>query len=346
MLGLIKLVRVLGLRNIVRLIKAKRTGGELLVRGFFATPSIIALFNIGFFETLTKEKQVNIKSFADRENLNYDVLKPLCEYLYSLGYLNKSGQIYTLSSRGNILTDVLAGTFQIMDAYSPVFHNLEPLLKGELRYGVDIEKDAALSAQGSGQSGKLLMFPVTRALIRDHGFKKVLDIGCGDGTFLIDLCKSDKSIMGYGLDMSQKSIDLGRKNVRENGLDDRIELFTEDMFNIHLLEDQLKAIDAATIFFVLHEMFRDETDRVIGFLRMFKKMFPSASLIVCEAARLSPEQIRKRGGPLAEFQLSHDLTGQHTLSRDEWKSLFKQAGFNKVEETYLHVGSLVVYAIQ
>ncbi len=346
MLELLKIARVLGWRNLLKMRRAKRVGGDEFIRGFFATPTIIALLNVGFFDTLLKERRVNIQSFASEQGLNLDILKPLCEYLYEIKALDKEGMSYTFGPTGQMLAEMVRGSFYSAAAYSPVFFNLEPLLRGQSTYGEDIKRDTAMAAAGSGAVGKLFMFPIVQELLNRNGFTKVLDLGCGDAAFLVDLCKADPGVTGYGIDLSAEAIADGCRNATQENVQDRIHLVAEDMFKLDSVAEQFKSVQAATSFFVLHEFLRNGRGRVVEFFKTFREAFPGTSLIICESVRHTPEQIRKRLGPLAEFQLVHDLTGQNPITRDEWRSAFTEAGFTSVEEDYISFGRMVIFTVR
>ena len=85
--------------------------GEHFIRGSSATPTIIALLKVGLFEALVKEKVLNIESFASQNRLNLKVLTSLCDYLYALKVFDREGLNYSLSPKGQLLTDMLQGSF-------------------------------------------------------------------------------------------------------------------------------------------------------------------------------------------------------------------------------------------
>ena len=190
------------------------------------------------------------------------------------------------------------------------------------------------------------MFPLVKDIIRKKRFEKVLDIGCGDATFLIDLCETNPNITAFGLDMSAEAIEDGRRNVALHNLEDRIHLYVEDMFNLKSLAGQLEGIEVATSFFILHEFLRCGPGRALDFLKTFRQTFPNVSLILSDSIRHTRDQLRKRGGPLAEFQLTHDLTGQKTITREQWKSIFADAGFTSIEEDYFDRVRMAIHTIK
>ncbi|HEU4760665.1 MAG TPA: methyltransferase domain-containing protein [Dehalococcoidia bacterium] len=346
MAGLLRLARVLGPGHLLRLRQARRVGGEELIRGFFATPTLIALLNAGLFDELERAGRVDVDSFAAQRQLRPEVLRPLCDYLYAMAVLDRAGRDYSLAQKGKLLVQVVKGSLYSAGAYAPVFHNLEALLRGEKQYGNGVQRDTALAARGSGEAGKLFIFPMVRDQIRRNGITTVLDLGCGDATFLIGLCGSNAAVSAYGVDISAEAIADGERNVREAKLDGRVGLFVEDMFQAPAMAGKVPGVQAATAFFVFHEFMATQRQRVLAFLGQFRQAFPGVPLIISESARHTPEELRRRPGPLMEFQLVHELSGQRPLSREDWKELFQEAGFTSVEEDYIPLVRIAIYTVR
>lgn len=346
MFEFLQVARVLGWRQVLKLYRAKRFAGGTLIRGFFATPIIISMFNTGFFDEIIQKEQIALDAFAMQHGLDKAILQSLCDYLYAMKVLDKRGEDYVLDSAGRLIVEVLPGSFYSAGAYADIFYNMEPLLRREKRYGVDVNRNTALAARGSGDAGKLFVFPLVADLIRRRGFAHVLDLGCGDAAFLIDLCKDNLRLHGYGLDLSTEAVAEGNCNVKQENLQDRIQLFAEDMFNVGALADQLQDVEVATAFFVMHELLGSGTGRVMEFLQAFANACPRAHLLICESIRHTPEQLRGHPGPLMEFQLVHDLSGQRPISRQEWRSIFEEAGFRSIEEEYFKFARVAIYVVR
>ncbi|KAJ1610038.1 conserved methylase [Cryptosporidium canis] len=58
---------------------------------------------------------------------------------------------------------------------------------------------------------------------------RVLDVGCGNGLFLIDLMKSANFASAVGIDYIPSAIELAEKIVKEEGLSDKISLHPIDL---------------------------------------------------------------------------------------------------------------------
>lgn len=344
MLSQLRVMKVLGWQSALEANQLKRLSEET-IRGFYVTRAMVALFNIGFFDELAERRPVNLEAFAAQKRLDLNVLRVLCAYLFSLKVLKRDGENYTLDAKGETLVESLAGVFHMVYAYEDVFYYLESLLKQDKRYGVDITRRSEFVAKGSGAMGKLLAFPMVHDVISRNKLEHVLDLGCGDATFLIDLCERDERVTGYGLDLSLEAIAAGQRRLEEKNLQDRVRLLAGDVFKIDTLADQLPGIDAATGLYVLHEFLTESQGRVLEVLRKFRSTFPGKPLILCEVIRHTPEELREKPGGVLEIQLFHGLSNQHLASREEWRALFRQAGFANVREDYLSFVRTAIYTV-
>ena len=66
------------------------------------------------------------------------------------------------------------------------------------------------------------------AIIRQLGFNRVLDLGCGAGALLIALAKTDPGFIGWGLERDRAMCKAARANVRAAGVADRVKIFEGD----------------------------------------------------------------------------------------------------------------------
>ena len=219
------------------------------------------------------------------------------------------------------------------------------MLRKQKRYGVDIHRRSGPVASGSGEVGKFLAFPVVAELLRVRGFDRILDLGSGDGTFLIDQCKRRADVTGYGVDLAPAAVELGQQKVRQQGLEGRLTLLVGDVTDLTSVAPQIHGLHAATSIYVMHELYEGGRELVLTTFRNFKSAFPNVPLIICEVIRHSPEELREKPGGILEIQLFHDLSHQSLLTRDEWKDLFRDAGFTTVQENYLAFARTAVFVV-
>ena len=346
MIELLKTIRVVGLRHTLMLYRAYRWGWMDTISGFFTTRTLQALFNVGFFDEMQAKGAVNIESFAVAKNLDFSILKSLCDSLFSLSILKKEGVEYWLDSKGQILVKVARGWFDGVYGYEVVFHSLEALLKKEKEYGKEVKRRPDYVARGSGEMEKWIYFPLAIDSITKNGFKSVLDLGCGDGTFLRVLCERNHAVRGYGIDIAPEAIAEGRERTQQAGLQERLRLFVEDISALEKAPEPLQGIEVATIFFVLHELLFAGTGPVIAFLQSFRRVFTGVPLLVFEVIRPTPEEMRQRPGMAIQYVLQHDISHQKLVGSQEWHDIFRTAGFSSIEERQLKFVRTAIFTLR
>ncbi|MGA2590833.1 MAG: class I SAM-dependent methyltransferase [Bryobacteraceae bacterium] len=346
MLELAKTVHRFGLPYMLRLQKTYRTGWDEMVRGYLETTTMHALLNVGLIDEMQKQPSVNIEEFAARANLEMHVLQPLCEAFYCLGMFDRNGSGYALSEKGRSVVEVMRGWLEICYGYDEVFHSLEGLLRKQKVYGRDLYRRSDFVARGSGEMENLLFFPMVNDIINAKGYKRILDLGCGDGAFLRNLCGLNPEVQCFGIDLAPSAVEEGNRALREAGLEGRVSLFALDISKIEQVSGDLKDIDAATVFFVLHELLYFGEDVLLNFLRNFRRLFPGAPLIAFEAVRPPVEEMRRHPGISVYYFLYHDLTQQKPVDADTWKQLFRDAGFESIEERSLDFAKAAIYILK
>jgi cyclopropane fatty-acyl-phospholipid synthase-like methyltransferase len=219
-------------------------------------------------------------------------------------------------------------------------------LRKEKVYGRDFYRRSDFVARGSGEMENLLFFPMVNDIIIANGYERILDLGCGDGAFLRHLCELNPQVQCFGIDLAPAAVEEGNRSLREAGLEGRISLFALDISRIEEVSGALKDIDAATVFFVLHELLYFGEDVLLNFLKDFRRLFPRTPLIAFEAVRPPLEEMRRHPGISVYYFLYHDLTQQKPVDADTWKKLFRAAGFESVEERALDFAKAAIYILK
>lgn len=345
MLELLRTIRIVGLRDMIELLRGYRLGWLGIIRGFYTTRTMQALFNVGFFDEIHEKATVDIAAFAASRDLDVNILRSLCESLYALRILDQVGAGYSLTRRGRTLVVVARGWFDGAYGYEDVFHNLEALLKKERSYGGAVGRRCEFITRGSALMEARLHYPMAADYIAAHRITKVLDIGCGDGSFLRYLCAKDPSVTGVGIDIAPEAIALARQEAKAQSLEDRIQFLVQDVLQLSDVPDFPARVEIATMFFVLHELLARDGDSAVDMLAAFRRLFPGMALLIFEAIRPTPEDRRRRPGMAVEYVLQHDLSHQPLRSRQEWRLVFQEAGFSSVHERYLDFARTAIYVL-
>ena len=298
----------------------------------------------GLIDEMQKNSSVDAAEFAARTNLEPAVLLPLCEAFYCLGMFEKNGAGYALSEKGRDIVEVMRGWLEVCYGYDEVFHSLE-LCCARTRYTAATSTAARISWRAAAARWKTCCsFPWPTTSSSPTAINASSTLGCGDGTFLRALCGLNAEVECYGIDLAPSAVEEGNRILQEAGLAHRVKLMALDISKID--QAGLPPIDAATIFFVLHELLYFGEDVVVNFLKDFRRLFPNAPLIAFEALRPSAEELRKHPGISVYYFLYHDLTQQKPVDTETWKRLFRQAGFRSIEERQLDFAKAVIYTLR
>jgi SAM-dependent methyltransferase len=349
--GVKELRRVLGWKALWQLRQARTKVWEHLISPHFVTRIIQTLFQVGLIDALRASPSVDVVAFSKKHGYEADVLVALCEALHARRILLRlSATSYSLDDSGRFFAEepMVRGWFELSNGYENVLYHMEDLVRKKKVYGENgFVRDGRLVATGSGLASTRFYFPYAIHLIKQHSYCRVLDIGCGDGTFLRLLHEADPCIEGVGVDLSPDAVAAGNAQLKEHGLSEKIQLHTCDAMHLDRVAEHLKGVDAATTFFVLHELCdQDKNPKARQFLTAFRKALPEAPFMIFETIRPTPDELRDHPGPAVEYFLFHDLSLQKPISRQAWMELFAASGFPSVEEDYLDFARTSVFTIR
>lgn len=327
------LIKSLNIKYLINILKVHR---DMLKygRGYMVSQCFSALSNIGFFNELSQRGKLNLTEYTDRNNIDLKTLNSICDYLYAIHILDKKDNFYMWSSKGGSLFELSLGLFDMLYGYAPIFQELESILKKEKVYNRDVKRREKYMAKGSAGITRYLPFPVTQQLIKKYNRKHILDLGCGTGEFLFNLAKKNtgSNTKYYGIDISSEAIGHAKEIAKKMSIDNIVELEICSIFELNKVKRKWPEIDIMTCMFVMHEFLFEGRHIVIGLLKDIKKNFEGCLLIICELCKQPLETIRKKPTAVAEHHLFHDLSNQLLITNDEWKNLFREAGYDLVEE--------------
>jgi SAM-dependent methyltransferase len=350
MSSFVQMARTLGVGRMMGLRKAKQMAWEDTISVHFVTRCFQTVLSLGLLDEMSRSATVDVRDFARRKGLDERLLLAVCDALFARQILLKhdAGR-YGLDERGKFLleNDLSRGWFYLSLGYENVLYHLEDLIRGKMKYGTDVVRDGKFVALGSGLASKHFYFPLVVEHLRRGGYKRVLDIGCGDGEFLQLACETLPGINAVGFDLSPEAISVGKQRLKQLGFNGRVALHVGDAFRIGEMREHLKGVDAASIFLVLHEFCGGtNNERAVAFLRAYRETLPGVPFHIVETIRPTPEQMRSNPGPAIEYFLFHDLSGQTPVSRETWRTIFRDAGFRSVEEDVIPLARTIIFTVQ
>lgn len=343
------IVKVLGISHLLRMKKAHDMALKH-VRGYIFSNCICSLSKLGVLVDMLKNDTINVRTYARDHNLDKEILIYIFEYLYSVKFLDRQGDDYKLSKYGFFISSYANGPFSFIIAYESLFKNLGDLIQQKKRYGIEVLKDKTWVARASAETEDWVPYPVIKTLIKQYRFKSLIDLGCGSAEFLIKLCKDNKDLTGYGVDISSDALKYANERLQKERLGDRIKLIQGDLYNADGLASKItKKIDAITSMYVFHEFVSRGAGGITGILNILKGLkqnFPNTYFIVCELCKNTPDQMRKKQNMISEHHLFHALSNQVLLDEKEWRGLFKKVPFNICEEIKFSAASQVYFVLK
>lgn len=329
-----------------RLQEGYSRGWNDTLRGYFTTHALFALLNLGVLDEFERNGAVDAEAFAKRGDLDLNALTATLNALYRVGMLDRKGASYSLSEKGETTIFVLRGWIELGYGYDEIFVNLEDIIRKKRVYNENIVRRPDYIATGSGTMEALLFFPIATDILNQGNYKHVMDLGCGDGTFLRGLAEENPHLRATGIDLSPVAAEDGNQKAAKQGISDRVRLHALDISKITKLSDDIEGVEATTVFFVLHELLYTSEQRVIDFLTDYRRLFPNAPLIVFEAIRPSDEAMRSKPGAAIYYHYFHDLSHQRPTNRNHWRELFTKGGFTHIEERYLQYAAASVFTLR
>ncbi|TDQ00484.1 methyltransferase family protein [Labedaea rhizosphaerae] len=251
------------------------------------------------------------------------LLRGVLEFLAVRGLLEREGDAWRTTDRGAALLAELPESLlgYYVEAYGPVLHGIDAMLTGRQRYGVDVERDTEALGRRCEVLFRSFGSDLVRRLMREHGAHSVLDLGCGTGGLVLDLCRDDPAMSGVGLDIATDAIDFAAERARAEGLADRASFVVGDAFQPQTWPAAAVDTDFVVAVGALHEHFRDGEGAVVELLGRYAELLTAGKVfLLCEPEMFADEKD-------ADFFLVHVLTDQgFPRPLDQWLEVIGKAG--------------------
>jgi len=327
----LEIIRLLGLPKAIR-VKKRFDQALPHVRGYAVCSCLWALLETGALDRILGAESVPVDRLVEEQRLDPHVLESVLSYLDGLSLVRVEGGAVRAMPKLRRLMDEPRGFFELTYAYEPIFAHLRELMRGEASYPADVQRVGKYVGRGSGQLCRTLPYPVLADMLRRHGARLVLDLGCGDLAFLFYLCETRTGARALGIDVDAPTVAYAKEVLAASPFPDRIEVREADMFHMKDLARERPDVDAITAVDTYHEYLSQGEDVVVGLLRKMRGEFPNALLYVGEFCKQPHEKLRRRPTAFLEHHLYHDLTNQTIETADRWRAMFAKAGLEIVEE--------------
>ncbi len=275
-------------------------GPTELFNGYVGANAVFALNELGVWERLLDGAQP-VASLAVATRAETTKLLALVRVAALLGYVELRSGTVALTVAGRDLVAQRGFFTWAVGGHSGLLRRLADVATGVARFGRDIGRDGEKVAEGSGLVGRTLTRPIEQQVLDGIEFESVADLGCGDGSRLIRMCR-DGSRRGIGVEADEQACELATKSVAEAGLSDRITIVRDDARRLG--DRRFPGVDLVTCFLMLHDLFA-ATDDPTGAVRKLREVFPDARrFLIADTAAVD---WAGHEGPLPAFSLGFEL---------------------------------------
>ena len=327
-------------------------------RGYAMSFLLFSFHDTGVFDELKNNDSLSSDQISKKLGLNKKILESGLNFLVnadnSITKDDKENYRLTEIGKKRLYSDqAMAMSLGAVGAYHTLLTNYSSMLKNQIIYGKDFVRDGRLVALSSVLTGKSNYSWVAQKF-KDLNVDTVVDLGCGSGDIIIDFCNRHKSFNGIGLDIDPAAVEVARKNVKKNNLEDRIELITGDMLEPKTYSSKISSKGEKVAFnaiMALHEFLRDGEQAVIDVLKKMKNEFPGSYFVLGEFNKCKDDEFQKipiyeKMHMLFYQEIIHGLTDQGLASLESWKKMFKAADVELLEYKSDFPFRLIEYVIK
>jgi len=304
------------------------------VRKFVLAQALFHFMETGIHETIHRADVIAISQLAYQCQLDERRLRGFLRYLANEGFVAMlDGDATSLTGKGIEIATFRPWYTLLIGGYAQTFLQLGEVLADGSKYA---DRNSILVGKGSCGISEFDALPMARRLLAriSDSFQTIIDVGCGDGRYLVELCESMPWIRGIGIEASEASVASAREFVRGRSAADRIEIRMNKSATLPDLSDIPGPLCFVTAF-VLQEML-EQADReaIVGLLNEGFARHPDSHWIVVEVDHrpADPDIMATELGLsyYNPYYLIHQITQQRLETRAFWETLFSDAGLTIV----------------
>ncbi len=323
------------------------------IRQFFLANVLHHALQLGVFRALADDPHTETAELAKRLDLDARRLGALLAYLQNENYVLDDGG-WILTPRGQALPTFAPWYQMLVGGYGTTFQQLGHVLRPNAAYAT---RDTTQVGAGSCGIGVTDTLPLALHLLdaADTHPTTLVDLGCGDAGFLIEILNRRPGLKGIGVEPNPGSVERALELRRREGLTDRLQIVQATAADVAMLDLPDHGRGAAFMTaFVLQEMLEQDGERAVeDLLRATFDTYPDARWIVVEMDYQPNSPLLGAHGLGQAFYnpyfLIHNITEQRLETSAWWAELFRRANLTaatattdpRVDSTGMEIGFLL-----
>ncbi|MFE3995420.1 2-ketoarginine methyltransferase [Streptomyces goshikiensis] len=323
------------------------------IRHFFLAQCIEFAMSSGLLTRLSEPSPTDVDGLAKDLNLHPERLTGLLRYLEGEGIVTDSEGVPAITAKGRELLEFRPWYELLIGGYGATLRELPEVMADRKRFA---SRNGTMVGLGSCGMSRFDAVPLVKRLITrlPEPPSALVDLGCGDGTFLLDLCEGGSP--GIGVDPTAGSIDNARRAAAERGMSDQVR-FVNATAEDYMAQVKAEAVGApcfVTAFSLQEVLEQQGRGATVEVVRTALASAPGAHLAIVEVDHrpLDPAVLRHGLGNAYynPYYFLHRITEQRLETRVFWEELIAEAGGDvvaclttapEVDSTGLELGFLV-----
>jgi 2-ketoarginine methyltransferase len=305
------------------------------VRHGFTAAVLYTFLETGLAASLAKGPATAV-ALADGHRMAASRLEGLLLFLCNEGYLTRHEDVFSLTPKGAAVVEFEPWYTLLVGGYATTLTQLGQTLAADSPYAT---RNGAEVGRGSCGISRYDAIPLVLTLLEriEPLPHRLIDIGCGDGSFLLDLLERLPGTRGVCVDPDRDSVQAARRSARRRGLADRCDFVVATAGEFAEKSGLFpgRPGDCYLASFALQEALEQDGEQaLIDTVRALFGRAPDAHLVVVEVEqRAADHDVMRDGLALAYYNpyfLLHRITAQRLESRDYWDELFEKAGLRRL----------------
>ena len=324
--------------SVATILEERLIAGLQPIRGFVLAQALYHFMGTGLQASLSTSSSTTISALSRVRGLNDERVRGLLQYLANEGFVEfVDGDRVILTGRGEEIADFQPWYTLLVGGYAQTFIQLSEVLKAGAPYAT---RDATRVGIGSCGISQYDALPMTRRLLAKIPRRPgtVIDLGCGDGGYLLDLCRSLPDIRGIGLEPNHESVGAANEAAVRLGVSDRVEARVGSATDLPDFEQEPGPLCFITAFVLQEILEQSGAAAIIELLASTFERYPDAHWIVVEVDdRASDPSVMQTGlglGYYNPYYLIHHLTQQRLEQIAFWERLYREAGLRVLAYEY------------